>query len=96
VRRETKYTLAGFAVFLYSLGLMALLMMSFVCTAGPSGKAIAVFLTAFAAALWALMVHFHPRGVRFRYRALLLLLTSTIADLLIWFMICEGTFVPLA
>ena len=96
MRRETKYTLAGFAVFLYSLGLMALLMVSFHCNTGPTGKTVGAIITLLAACLWALMIHFHPKGVHFRKRAILLILIATLTDVLIWIMICEGSFVPLA
>jgi hypothetical protein len=96
MRRETKYTLAGFAVFLYSLGLMALLMISFYCNAGPTGKGVAAVITLLAACVWALLIHFHPKGVHFRKRAVILLLIATLTDVLIWVMICEGSFEPLA
>jgi hypothetical protein len=96
MRRETKYTLAGFAVFVYSLGLMALLMISFYSSAGPTEKGIAALITLLAGCFWALMIHFHPKNVHFRKRAILLLMIATLTDVLIWIMICEGSFVPLA
>jgi hypothetical protein len=92
MRRETKYTLAGFAVFIYSPGLIALFMISFSSAGTPGLKLSAAALSLLAGASGALMVHLHPKGIHFKVRAVGLLAAVTVANLLIWILICEGTF----
>lgn len=94
MRRETKYTLTGFVCFLYSLGLMTLLMISFMSEAGPEGKVSAAAMAFSSGAIGAFLLQTHPRKVHFRTRAFLLLAAITLIDLLFWLILCEGTFVP--